>query len=101
MKFIIAIAAIVQHIDGRMLRMRQEPIIDPEFSEPAWVYPKDAQSWDPATLPACPDGIPHDRTLMPDHETYASKYPSVGATCVLAIGSGKFEILPIAAFAQH
>ena len=41
-------------------------------------------SWDPATLPACP---PKPRTLMDDGETHVVKYPFVGASCKMQIGS--------------
>ena len=41
-------------------------------------------SWDPNTLPACP---PHPRTLLDDGETQAVKYPFVGASCKMQVGS--------------
>ena len=45
---------------------------------PPKAYP-DSLTWDPATLPACPEP---SRTIMDDGETHVTKYPYVGATCV-------------------
>ena len=45
---------------------------------------KNSVAWDPSTLPNCPDDISPDikRSILPDYETYATRYPMVGATCV-------------------
>ena len=40
------------------------------------------EPWDPESLPACPG---EGRTIMDDGKTHVSKYPYVGATCVLQL----------------
>ena len=42
--------------------------------------PEKAYPWTPDLLPECP-GADSGRTLLDDQETYATKYPNVGATC--------------------
>ena len=98
MKYLFAIAAVVT---GRRL-VSHHRWSDPEYTptgDDIWTYPSTADPAVPDTLPACPEGIPHPTTLMPDHTTHATKYPYVGATCVFQVSPGQFQIMPVAAFA--
>ena len=99
MKSILATVAIVS---ARRLNARGDGgWTNPDYTpteEDKWAMPRDATAWAPETLPACPEGVPHDRLNMPDHLTHAVKYPYVGATCVFQVSPGSFQIMPVSAF---
>merc|ERR1712139_649928 len=97
MKSILAAAAVVS-ARRLMHRVADGGWTNPDYTptaEDMWAMPADATAWAPETLPACPEGVPHDRMNMPDHLTHAVKYPYVGATCVFQVSPGSFQIMPI------